>query len=178
MFTFHFRQTLYNFVHLTNFYVIGKQRDFFTRTWGEDFTENQAIPPSPYVCQLSVKHCEKYLKKLRKYCPRHCQGNQHRNVKSRTPSVSVDSLSQVPHIFLDPGFDLKNPDTFAKIFPFLLNSKEKLSSQIETHGKVTQEKFAHYLDSVEVNIADQVAQKSHHFFQVCQLEFFFFDFLK
>jgi len=144
----------------------GKQRDFFTRTWGEDFNENQAIPPSPYVCQLSVKHCEKYLKKLRKYCPRHCQGNQHRNVKSRTPSVSVDSLSQVPHIFLDPGFDLKNPDTFAKIFPFLLNSKEKLSSQIETHGKVTQEKFAHYLDSVEVNIADQVAQKSHHFFQV------------
>ena len=60
---------------------------------------------------------------------------------------------------------MKNPDTFAKIFPFLLG-KEKLSSQIETHGKVTQEKLAQYLDSVEVNIADQVAQKSHHFFQV------------
>ena len=87
----------------------------------------------------------------------------------------MDSLSQVPHIFLDPGFDLKNPDTFAKIFPFLLNSKEKLSSQIETHGKVTQEKFAHYLDSVEVNIADQVAQKSHHFFQVCQIKLFLYS---
>ena len=46
-------------------FFAGKQRDFFTRTWGEDFTENQVIPPSPYVCQLSVKHCEKYLKKLR-----------------------------------------------------------------------------------------------------------------
>ena len=67
------------------FYFVGKQRDFFTRTWGEDFTENQAIPPSPYVCQLSVAHCEKYLKKLRKYCPRHAQGGQHRgHVQSRS----------------------------------------------------------------------------------------------
>ena len=83
------------------------------------------------------------------------------------PSISVDSLSHVPHIFLDANFDLKNPDTFAKIFPFLLNSQENLSSQIETHGRGTQEKLAQHLDSVEVNIADQVAQKSHHFFQVC-----------
>ena len=77
----------------------------------------------------------------------------------------MDSLSQVPHVFLDPGFDLKNPDTFGKIFPFLINSKE-IQKQIETHGAGTQEKLAQYLDSVEVNIADQVAQKSHHFFQV------------
>ena len=70
---------------IKQFYYVGKQRDFFTRTWGEDFTENQAIPPSPYVCQLSVAHCEKYLKKLRKYCPRHAQGGQHRgHVQSRS----------------------------------------------------------------------------------------------
>jgi len=146
----------------------GKQRDFFTRTWGEDFTENQPIPPSPYVCQLSAKHCEKYLKKLRRYCPRHCVGGQPARgpITSRSPSTSVDSLSHAPHIFLDANFDLKNPETFGKIFPFLLNSQEKLSDQIEIHGKSTQEKLAHHLDSVEVNIADQVAQKSHHFFQV------------
>ena len=48
----------------------------------------------------------------------------------------------------------------------VLNSQEKLSCQIETHGKSTQENLAQHLDSVEVNIADQVAQKSHHFFHV------------
>ena len=78
----------------------------------------------------------------------------------------MDSLSHVPHIFLDANFDLKNPEAFGRIFPFLLNSQEKLSDQIEIHGKGTQEKLAQHLDSVEVNIADQVAQKSHHFFQV------------
>ena len=83
----------------------------------------------------------------------------------------MDSLSHVPHIFLDANFDLKNPETFGRIFPFLLNSQEKLSDQIEIHGKGTQEKLAQHLDSVEVNIADQVAQKSHHFFQVSTYSF-------
>ena len=79
----------------------------------------------------------------------------------------MDSLSHVPSIFLDPNFDLKKADTFSQIFPFLFQSnKEDLSSQIELHGKPTQERLAQYLDSVEVNIADQVAQKSHHFFEV------------
>ena len=81
-------------------------------------------------------------------------------------SVSVDSLSQVPSVFLDPEFSLKKAETFAKIFPFLFQSKDSLSSQIETRGRSTHEKLAQHLDSVEVNIADQVAQKSHHFFQV------------
>ena len=88
-------------------------------------------------------------------------------------SVSVDSLSQVPSVFLDPEFSLKKAETFAKIFPFLFqNSKDSLSSQIETHGRSTHEKLAQHLDSVEVNIADQVAQKSHHFFQVRFLNIF------
>ena len=87
-------------------------------------------------------------------------------------SVSVDSLSQVPSVFLDPEFSLKKAETFAKIFPFLFqNSKDSLSSQIETHGRSTHEKLAQHLDSVEVNIADQVAQKSHHFFQVSFKQF-------
>ena len=79
-------EDIYSFIQKSLlFFFSGKQRDFFTRTWGEDFTENQAIPPSPYVCQLSVNHCEKYLKKLRKYCPRHAHGGQHRgHVQSRS----------------------------------------------------------------------------------------------
>ena len=62
---------------------------------------------------------------------------------------------------------MRNVETFGKIFPFLVNIKnQNLSDLIESQGKVAQEKLAHHLDSVEVNIADQVAQKSHHFFQV------------
>lgn len=79
----------------------------------------------------------------------------------------VDSLSSIPAIFLDQDFSMKNADTFGKIFPFLVNNKNlKLSELIESEGRMVQEKLAHHLDSVEVNIADQVAQKSHHFFQV------------
>jgi hypothetical protein len=49
----------------------GKQKDFFTRSWGEDFNENKPIPSSPFVCQLPENTFEKYLKKLRRHCPRH-----------------------------------------------------------------------------------------------------------
>ena len=77
----------------------------------------------------------------------------------------------MPSVFLDPDFSLKKAETFAKIFPFLFQSKDSLSSQIETHGRSTHEKLAQHLDSVEVNIADQVAQKSHHFFQVSFKQF-------
>ena len=33
-------------------------------------------------------------------------------------------------------------------------------------SRLVQEKLAHHLDLVEVDIAEQVAQKSHHFFEV------------
>lgn len=37
----------------------GKQRDFFTRTWGIEFVETKQIPPSPHVCELPPKAFEK-----------------------------------------------------------------------------------------------------------------------
>ena len=44
----------------------------------------------------------------------------------------------------------------------LLSSPNKIDSQ----RRLVQERLHHYLDSVEEDIAEQVAQKSHHFFQV------------
>jgi len=41
-----------------------------------------------------------------------------------------------------------------------------LCKQIESSGRLAQEKLSHHLDVVEISIAEQVAQKSHHFFQV------------
>ena len=48
--------------------------------------------------------------------------------------------------------------------PFLFTQFAFL--QIESSGRLAQEKLSHHLDDVEVSIAEQVAQKSHHFFQV------------
>ena len=41
-----------------------------------------------------------------------------------------------------------------------------LCQQIESSGRLAQEKLSHHLDVVEISIAEQVAQKSHPFFQV------------
>jgi len=38
--------------------------------------------------------------------------------------------------------------------------------QVEALGRLVQDKLSHQLDEVEVSIAQQVAQKSQHFFQV------------
>merc|ERR1719233_1555060 len=93
------------------------------------------------------------------------------------PPSSVQNLD-IPSIFLCDNFDLSNPTTFNSIFSFLdetLNHKIRANPfQIETHeaklvessGQLLQEKLQHYIDQVEVNIAGQVANKSHQFFEV------------
>ncbi len=47
--------------------------------------------------------------------------------------------------------------------------------EVETTGRLAQERLSAQLDSVEVEIARQVAQRSHSFFQVglVSREFFF-----
>jgi hypothetical protein len=94
--------------------VSGKQKDFFTRSWGEDFTEFKSIPSSPFVCQLPEQAFDKYLRKLRKHCPRHSTKLKSSVDQSKPTSpvrsspVSSGSLANVPAIFLDPNFDLND----------------------------------------------------------------------
>ena len=83
------------------------------------------------------------------------------------------SLSGMPRMFWDPGFRLSHPDTFTQVFPFFTTKSAaiKSDSSSPTHAtssssKLVQERLAHHLDLVEGDIADQVAQKSHHFFEV------------
>merc|ERR1712223_89244 len=79
----------------------GKQKDFFTRTWGETFTEISDIPPSlsvgPNYGAVSSKSFDRYIKKLNKYCPRHSQGY---HTATPTQSVSVktnnNSIDKIP----------------------------------------------------------------------------------
>ena len=111
-----------------------------------------------------------------------------------SPKSSFASKSiNVPRIFLDPNFSPSNPQTFSQLFPLFTQSIHERSvkrshengtnhcqeanqisqgastaspNKIDSQRRLVQERLHHYLDSVEEDIAEQVAQKSHHFFQV------------
>ena len=79
----------------------------------------------------------------------------------------------MPRMFWDPGFRLSRPGTFTQVFPFFTTKSAAIKSDnssptnaTSSSSKLVQERLAHHLDLVEVDIADQVAQKSHHFFEV------------
>ena len=72
----------------------------------------------------------------------------------------------VSRIFLDPSFDLSRPETFEAIFQLSATAGENFAEQVEGSGRMIQERLSQQLDAVEVSITNQIAQKSHHFFQV------------
>ena len=101
-----------------------------------------------------------------------------------TKSSSIPKSIDIPRIFLDPNFSPSDPNTFSQLFPFFTqqaipesSAKQNASNcqnaiqpsspnKIDSQRRLIGEKLDHYLDSVEKDIAEQVAQKSHHFFQV------------
>ena len=82
-------------------------------------------------------------------------------------SVSATTTAGVSRIFLDPSFDLSRPETFEAIFQLSASAGENFAEQVERSGRMIQERLSQQLDAVEVSITNQIAQKSHHFFQVC-----------
>uniref|UniRef100_V9IDF4 Vacuolar protein sorting-associated protein 54 n=1 Tax=Apis cerana TaxID=7461 RepID=V9IDF4_APICE len=73
-------------------------------------------------------------------------------------------LSNIPKIFLTPNLDLSQKDNFYAVFPFTKSGLLNEDSNIVINVKQMQEKLSHYLDIVEVRIAEQVASKSQAFF--------------
>lgn len=63
---------------------------------------------------------------------------------------------------MQPTFNLSQPDTFYKVFPFI---KESGLSHVLGTGKTLQEKLSYYLDLIEMQIAHQISHKSDDFFQ-------------
>jgi len=49
----------------------GKQKDFFTRSWGVEFVDSTLLPPSPHICQLPPNSFDRYLRKVRRYYSKH-----------------------------------------------------------------------------------------------------------
>lgn len=66
-------------------------------------------------------------------------------------------VADIPAIFLQSQLELYKPNTFAQVFP-------GISDAGRHSGRLLQEKLSHYLDVVEVQIAQQVSQKSSAFF--------------
>ena len=138
---------------LTIFFLFsGKQKDFFTRSWGVDFVDSSLLPSSPHICELPPNSFDKYLRKVRKYYSRHSrpgivqqplsptpspgssrettplptsplpQEAEARPWNTTTPPRTVPEKLDVPSIFLDQNFDLSNQQTFNTVFPFLKDS--------------------------------------------------------
>jgi len=123
----------------------GKQKDFFTRSWGVDFADSALLPPSPHLCELPPNAFDRYLRKVRKHYSKasvnstfsavspssaSSPGSSRETTPSPLPSTSspprpVQQPAQkldIPDIFLDQNFDLSNPATFNAVFPFLSES--------------------------------------------------------
>jgi vacuolar protein sorting-associated protein 54 len=64
-----------NFPALLNDPNGGKQRDFFTKTWGDSFVEKTDIPKPYYLPDISHAHFESYLQKIARRHHKHIRMN-------------------------------------------------------------------------------------------------------
>ncbi|XP_072318699.1 vacuolar protein sorting-associated protein 54 [Eucyclogobius newberryi] len=149
-----------------------RESDFFTKTWGVDFTETEVAP----CCHLPSITREDFSHYLQETAQRE---RIHERCKTICPNKDVDSVSsvninhdktrseleQVPKIFMKPEFALEDPATFNAVLPWShFNSAGGKSSRDMASSKLLQEKLSHYLDVVEVSIARQISLRSDAFF--------------
>lgn len=135
----------------------GKQSNFFTKTWGDNFIEKVDIYPSPYLPEITLSHFESYCKKIAKRYRRHSRLKENVPAQSKTPVI--EEVCEVPDIFFEQPLPLNDPKVFSKVFPSLCNSQDP-SAAIRS----LQETLSTYLDVIEMKISKQVAQKSDAFF--------------
>ncbi|XP_043210822.1 vacuolar protein sorting-associated protein 54-like [Amphibalanus amphitrite] len=155
----------------------GRQRDFFTKTWGDGFVERE-VAPSPRLPDISLADFQGYLRDTTKRYKKHLKkSNSFKKDSlarvsklSRIVEPEEDGISSVPRLFFDPTFDLSRPDMFPVICPSAESQPaapaDRAAGQPRrpSADKVLQEKLTHYLDLVEVQIARQIADKSEAFF--------------
>jgi len=125
----------------------GKQKDFFTRSWGVDFADSALLPPSPHLCELPPNAFDRYLRKVRRHYSK-ASASSTPSLLAASPSTASSPGSSrettpsplpqnsspprpaqpppqklnIPDIFSDQNFDLSNPATFNSVFPFLSES--------------------------------------------------------
>nr|XP_054607722.1 vacuolar protein sorting-associated protein 54 isoform X1 [Nothobranchius furzeri] len=149
-----------------------RESDFFTKTWGLDFTETEVMP-SFYLPIITRDHFGAYLQEMsqreqihercRTICPNKDDVD---SVSSITTNYdkSRSELDQVPKVFMKPDFALEDPATFNSVLPWSHFHSAGGKSRDVASSKLLQEKLSHYLDVVEVSIAQQISLRSEAFF--------------
>uniref|UniRef100_H2LCS6 Vacuolar protein sorting-associated protein 54 n=1 Tax=Oryzias latipes TaxID=8090 RepID=H2LCS6_ORYLA len=140
-----------------------RESDFFTKTWGLDFTETEVMP-SFYLPIITREQFGPYLQEMTQVTSLHlCKLNQ--KMCFCFADKSRAELEQVPKIFMRPNFALEDPSTFNAVLPWShFPSAGGKSSRDGASSKLLQEKLSHYLDVVEVSIARQISLRSDAFF--------------
>ncbi|XP_031605228.1 vacuolar protein sorting-associated protein 54 isoform X2 [Oreochromis aureus] len=150
-----------------------RESDFFTKTWGLDFTETEVMP-SFCLPNITKEHFEPYLQemtqreRIHERCKTICPNKDDVDAVSSITTnhdKSRAELEQVPKIFMKPDFALEDPATFNMVLPWShFNNAGGKSSRDVASSKLLQEKLSHYLDVVEVSIARQISLRSEAFF--------------
>ncbi|XP_014669126.1 PREDICTED: vacuolar protein sorting-associated protein 54-like [Priapulus caudatus] len=156
---------------------------FFTRTWGTVFIDRVDIAASPYLDDITRTDFEDYMQKTSVRYRRHQQYSQPANEKDKERDVvkilhnktreavelarSAD-LDQIPKVFMQPNFQLEDPDTFRDVLPWSQLESSSNGAAVETKARqssrLLQEKLTHYLDIVEVQLAKMISLRSDAFF--------------
>uniref|UniRef100_A0AAX7VS91 Vacuolar protein sorting-associated protein 54 n=1 Tax=Astatotilapia calliptera TaxID=8154 RepID=A0AAX7VS91_ASTCA len=144
-----------------------RESDFFTKTWGLDFTETEVMP-SFCLPNITKEHFGPYLQEMTQ------RERIHERCKTICPNkddVDSDLAASLSHcalycqIFMKPDFALEDPATFNMVLPWShFNNAGGKSSRDVASSKLLQEKLSHYLDVVEVSIARQISLRSEAFF--------------
>ncbi|XP_017290481.1 vacuolar protein sorting-associated protein 54 isoform X2 [Kryptolebias marmoratus] len=149
-----------------------RESDFFTKTWGLDFTEMEVMP-SFYLPNITREHFGPYLQemsqreRIHERCKTICPNKDDVDAVSSITNYdkSRAELEQVPKIFMKPDFALEDPATFNTVLPWShFHSAGGKSIRDGASSKLLQEKLSHYLDVVEVSIARQISLRSEAFF--------------
>uniref|UniRef100_M3ZUP8 Vacuolar protein sorting-associated protein 54 n=1 Tax=Xiphophorus maculatus TaxID=8083 RepID=M3ZUP8_XIPMA len=145
-----------------------RESDFFTKTWGLDFTEMEVMP-SFHLPNISREQFGPYSQEMTQ------RERIHERCKTICPNKDdVDAVSSITTnhgmnyslavIFMRPEFALEDPATFNMVLPWSHFHSAGGKSRDVASSKLLQEKLSHYLDVVEVSIARQISLRSEAFF--------------
>ncbi|KHJ42174.1 Vps54-like protein [Trichuris suis] len=170
--------------------------NFFVRHWGESFVDSAEIPPLYHVRNVSWKTFENYITRVAMRHRRHLkdQRRQLRTSLALAPTSSESYCTaesvymlDIPKIFFSPSFSLEDPSCFEALNRLVKLSPERLSDfqadstlskapvdwssfsklrKSQRANVMLQEQLGHYLDRVEIEIANHLATKSQAFFQL------------
>ncbi|XP_050549067.1 vacuolar protein sorting-associated protein 54-like isoform X1 [Daktulosphaira vitifoliae] len=162
-----------------------RSKDFFTKIWGDKFTDLNPVPPSQHLPIVKLQNFQDYLKRISKKHKKHIELSKEEKkeeypaeIRQQFPNLRLSkltdgvsyNLSEVPLVFLESNFDLSNCETFFTVFPNIFPTLDYLTNipmaNIKLSHKSIQEKLIYYLDTVEVKIAQQVRSKSEAFFHI------------